>query len=222
VRKQRIVSIIFVVILALMVRSEVCSAQEYKGWVLDPQAMQGIERVLVGWNKGNMSYSAAQWALRRFEQQKLKNVQATLWDGQPLDLGTFDALVVVEAFCLNDQKWSRDIYMKDFISRFGYDSDARYIPVTLTAKVQAAWVTLYLLRVESGSLRSGGSSTPRWLGPIVYINSNGGGGLIFDDPSGSSPGLPPACLNSTLVSATNSLVHSLIGDMKSIDPENWQ
>ena len=194
VKPQRTVSIILVVILALMVCSEACSAREYAGLVLDPQAMQGIKRVLVAWNKGNMAYSEARWAVTCFEEQKLKNVQLTLWDGQPFDLGTFDALVVVDAFSLDHR----------------------------TAEVKAAWVTLYLLRVESDRLSPGASSTSRWLAPIVYINSEGGGTFTFDDPSDSSweSGFMGFCTSSKL--ATRLLVNALVKDMRSIDPENWE
>jgi len=222
VKPQRTVSIILVVILALMVCSEACSAREYAGLVLDPQAMQGIKRVLVAWNKGNMAYSEARWAVTCFEEQKLKNVQLTLWDGQPFDLGTFDALVVVDAFSLDHRKYSKDIYVKDWVSRFGHASDARYIPAQLTAEVKAAWVTLYLLRVESDRLSPGASSTSRWLAPIVYINSEGGGTFTFDDPSDSSweSGFMGFCTSSKL--ATRLLVNALVKDMRSIDPENWE
>jgi hypothetical protein len=135
---------------------------------------------------------------------------------------TFDALVVVDAFSLDHRKYSKDIYVKDWVSRFGHASDARYIPAQLTAEVKAAWVTLYLLRVESDRLSPGASSTSRWLAPIVYINSEGGGTFTFDDPSDSSweSGFMGFCTSSKL--ATRLLVNALVKDMRSIDPENWE
>lgn len=199
-----------------------CSAQEYAGWVLDSQALQGIKRILVAWNKGNMAYNAAKRAVGYFEEQDLQTVKVALWDGEPFDFGTFDALLVIEAFSLEDRKTSSELYTKAPSWKQSWSYGDEYKLAQVTAEVKATWVTVYLIRVESGALSLGSSSVPRKLTAIAYVNSDGGGEFFLDDPSSMfSSRLYNPMMSTSFVAATRKLVQSFVNDMKIIDPQTW-
>lgn len=215
---RRLLFISLASLISAMLCMTPCNAQEYAGWVIAPQAMQGIKRLLVAWNSGNASYSkgAAERAVKCFADNKLQGIEVALWDGKPFDMATFDALFVIEAFHLSDRRSTIDIYTKDRLRGTIGDGYSRAV---VTAEVDATWCTIYLLPVEPGPLQLVQPSAPRWLGAIAYINSDGGGGLGFEDPSSNFPSPGPAHLYSVIPMG---LVNSFVRDMRLIDPENWR
>jgi hypothetical protein len=225
-RLRKIVSTTLMTIAVISMSLVICTAQEYGGLVLDVQELQGIKRLLVAWNKGNSTQSAAKQAVERFNSQKLQNVKVDLWDGQPFDLTTFDALLLVDSFHLSDTKETTRLYsykehpLGASLAKHLGEQPGSYIPTTITADVEAAWCTIYLLPVTLQLEKaSPPRPVPRRLGTIVYINSGGKGELKLDNSSDLYSIYVP---NDPLRDVVRSLVDLFIADMKIIDPTNWQ